>query len=119
MLVFSGEGMDGFLEDFWSYNTGDNVWTQIVSSNNPPPPRLYSFVLPAKGDGGQDQLFIGGGVDENDQPLSDVSGYNPADNSWMPYPPAPSPLGAHPAVVYQYNLYVFLGPTLLRFDPVS
>ena len=86
MLLFSGERIVGedqiALDDLWSYDPGQNAWTNLSPNGTPPPTTSglgYTAVWDSKD---QRILFFGGTVDVGVDYFNALWSYNPAANSW-------------------------------------
>jgi len=110
MYVYGGQGKDSLLNDLWSYDPEGNVWIEEVIQGIKPPPR-YSMLDVYTDDG---FLYISGGLDENENQLSDT--YRIADGTNMSEEIMAAPHPVYGQGFYEHNssLYVpdvFFGGT--------
>ncbi len=83
VLLFGGEGMEGYLNDTWSYDPAANAWTELKQSGTTPTARFGSAMVhdPAS----NRFILFGGGVYASRLDMecfNDTWSYDPAANAW-------------------------------------
>lgn len=95
MLLFGGNGPDGFLASLWSYHLETNSWRPLAPTPGPLPREDHTAVWDPDG---QQMLVYGGSRDG--RALGDLWAYRIADDTWVELTPeeGPPPRFRHGAV---------------------
>ena len=127
-LLFCAQCRAGLLGDLQGYDPVAMAWTDLsaAASGTPPSPR-YSHGFTAEGG----WLYVHGGWDANDSPLSDLHAYNLVTMAWTDLSAqgnetSPTARGNHGFTSVDGKLYVYGGwdgqtdcGDLYSFDPVA
>jgi len=91
MVIFGGTDFSSETGDTWTYDLGDNKWTDMAPAESPPA-RQYTQLATVFGDD-KAVLFGGWYYDDDWNPvmLNDTWVYDLGDNAWVNVTPADSP----------------------------
>lgn len=78
MLCFGGSGLGKKFKDFWNFNLETKKWSKISNPGHPPSARDGHCCGLIK----NKYMFVYGGIDENDNNLSDVYLYDLETHQW-------------------------------------
>jgi N-acetylneuraminic acid mutarotase len=78
ILLFGGDGGQGFLNDTWVYRPEENIWKRINRELSPTPRVNASMAY----DSYRDQLVLFGGLGEGFQVFGDLWIFSPSTSSW-------------------------------------
>ena len=122
VLLFGGEGMEGYLGDTWSYDPAANTWTEL-KPGTAPTARFASAMVhdPA----GNRFILFGGGVYTSRLEMdcfSDTWSYDPAANTWTELKPSTTPTARFgSAMVYDpvSAVAILFGGAVVRLNESS
>ena len=101
--IVGGQSLTGPRKDFFSYDPGQDAWTQLT--DYPGPHRGYGI-----GDVANGKAYFGFGYGINDDYLNDLWVFDPATNSWQELAECPCSPRIHPAFVHlNGKIYVGMG----------
>jgi N-acetylneuraminic acid mutarotase len=128
LILFGGAGVEGMLNDTWTYDTATGGWTARDPVGSLPSPRgFHSLAYDARS--GRVVLF--GGMNDYEEDLGDMWSYDPVKNSWTEIDsagPAPTARSGHAMVYDSLNgrMILFGGATSMEgfndtwaYDPAA
>src|SRR4030095_14322148 len=95
---YAGTGMDaGFSlkKDFWKYDPGSDLWTQVADFGGTPRQYCSSFTINNTG-------YVFGGIDNSVMYQNDLWAYNPTSNSWTAMASMPA-VGRSASIAFAIN----------------
>lgn len=105
------------MNEIYIYDsTGD--WNLVLATGTPPPPRYAATWVAALE---SEEIYLYGGIDENNNVLSDMWSYDIPGNAWQPVTPigTPIPRAYHQGAAYPGGVLYYGGISTFGGEPVS